>query len=132
MFEMIDNGYAIVYGNGIQKAQPRLIIQLLNRITATFPKVLVIADNVHRRGSEALFETFNYFLRMQSKNIIHFLFAAREEEFKSAKEGLEREKAAEIDVALRNMYNCRIDFSLECSTIFKKSKYRSFVQRVVR
>jgi hypothetical protein len=40
MFEMIDNGYAIVYGNGIQKAQPRLIIQLLNRITATFPKVL--------------------------------------------------------------------------------------------
>jgi len=61
MFEMIDNGYAIVYGNGIQKAQSRLIIQLLNRITATFPKVLVIADNVHRRGSEALFETFKFF-----------------------------------------------------------------------
>jgi tetratricopeptide (TPR) repeat protein len=121
MLELIDNGYAVVYGNGIQ-AQAQLIIQLLNGLTDRFPKVLVIADNVHRTGSEALFEAFNYFVRKKkSENIIRFLFAAREEEFKSAKEALEeREKAAEIDVALRNIYICRIDFSLEDAVLFSQ------------
>ena len=105
MFEMIDKGYAVVFGDGIE-VDAQLLIQLLNRVTEKFPKVLVIADNIHRRGSEVLFKAFNYFARKQKpgKNIIKFLFGAREDEFKTAKEALEREKAAEIDVALRSIY----------------------------
>jgi hypothetical protein len=94
---------------------------LLNRLTDRFPKILVIADNVHRRGSDAFFVTFNYFARQdKSEKIIKFLFGAREEEFKTAKEGLEREKAAEIDVALRRIHQVRIDFSFEDAILFLK------------
>ena len=94
MFEMIDKGYAVVFGDGIRAADAQLLIQLLNRVSDKFPKVLVIADNVHRRGSEVIFEAFNYFARKQNaEKFIKFLFGAREDEFKTAREALEREKA---------------------------------------
>jgi hypothetical protein len=61
MFELIDKGYVVVFGEGIRAAAPQLLIQLLNRIIEKFPKVLVIADDVHNRGSEVIFEVLNYF-----------------------------------------------------------------------
>jgi tetratricopeptide (TPR) repeat protein len=122
MFEHIDKGYAVVFADGTQ-ANAALLIRLLDNVIGKFPKVLVIADNVHRRGSEALFEGFNYFADKKSENIIKFFFGAREEEFKTAKEALERKKAAEIDVALRRIHEIRIDFNLEDAELFLKQAF---------
>ena len=128
MFEMIDKGYAVVLGDGVQ-ADSQLLIKVLNMVKDRFQKVLVIGDNVHRRGSEVFFKAFNHFGRKKSDNIIKFLFAAREDEFKTAKEALEREKAAEIDVALRNIHQIRIGFSLEDAVLFLKKPFTISLHR---
>ena len=121
MFELIDKGYVIVFDEGIRATIPQLLIQLLNRITEKFPKVVVIADDAHDRGSEAIFEVLNYFAaKEKSEKIVKFLFGAREEEFKIAREALERKKAAEVDIALRKTHQIRIGFNLEDAVLFLK------------
>jgi hypothetical protein len=104
---------------------------LLKRICELFPKVLVIADNVHRRESvEVLFETFDYFDRINSgnnnnDNKIRFLFVAREEELDRAKGTLGHEKEGKVDtVLMRKRINIlRVGFTLEDAILFVKQAF---------
>ena len=120
MFEQIDKGYAVIFGNGIH-ANDNDLIKFLERIRHNFPKILIIADDVHKTGSEVLFKAFNHFFDKSTTdtNVIRFLFAAREEEFDIAKRKLEREKAAEVDAAMMKIQSIiKIEFNFEDALLF--------------
>lgn len=90
MFEEIERGYAVAFGDGVE-ANANQLFYLLDRISKDYTKLLLIADNVHRSGGEAIFAAFN---RMEPGKI-RFLLAARENE-------LDRNKP-EIDRAFENI-----------------------------
>ena len=73
MFEEIERGYMVVFGDNIE-ANPNQLVELLNRISKDYPKILFIADNVHRTAGEVIFAAFN---RIEPGKI-RFLFGARE------------------------------------------------------
>lgn len=91
MFEEIERGYVVVFGDNIE-ANANQLVELLSRISKDYPKILFIADNVHRTAGEAIFAAFN---RIEPGKI-RFLFAARENE-------LDRNNKPEIDRAFENI-----------------------------
>ena len=70
MFEEIERGYVVVFGDNIE-ANTNQLVELLNRISKDYPKILFIADNVHRTAGEVIFAVFN---RIEPGKI-RFLFA---------------------------------------------------------
>jgi tetratricopeptide (TPR) repeat protein len=120
MFEEIEKGYSVIFTDSIG-ANTTLLTDLLKQSCRDFPKLLVIGDNIHKRGSEALFQTFNNFFSLHySGHNIRFLFGARESEFNTLKETLEPQKAAEIDRALKNIHEIKLDFKLDDAILYFK------------
>jgi hypothetical protein len=58
MFEEIEGVYVVVFGDNIE-ANTNQLVELLNRISKDYPKILFIADNVHRTAGEVIFAAFN-------------------------------------------------------------------------
>ena len=85
MFEEIEKGYAVVFGDGVE-ANTNVIVDLLNRISKDYSKVLFLADNAHKTGGEAIFGVFN---RLEPGKI-RFLFAARERQLDRNKPEIDR------------------------------------------
>lgn len=116
MFEEIERGYAVLYGDGVVAKANRLR-SLIRDIAKNYPYVLVIADNVHKKGSEELFKTFNSF---DDASDVRFLFAARVREFISAKKAMDRDDAAAVDTALNRMRKLTVSFDLDEAGPFLK------------
>ena len=111
MFEEIERGYVVVFGDNIE-ANTNQLVELLNRISKDYPKILFIADNVHRTAGEVIFAAFN---RIEPGKI-RFLFAARENE-------LDRNNKPEIDRAFENIppeAEYRVGFDLTDALLFMR------------
>ena len=111
MFEEIERGYMVVFGDNIE-ANTNQLVELLNRISKDYPKILFIADNVHRTAGEVIFAAFN---RIEPGKI-RFLFAARENE-------LDRNNKPEIDRAFENIppeAEYRVGFDLTDALLFMR------------
>ena len=120
MFEEIERGYSVIFTDSIE-ANTTLLTDLLKQSCRDFPKLLVIGDNIHKRGSEVLFQAFNNLFSLHySGHNIRFLFGAREGEFNTLKETLEPQKAAEIDRALKNIHEIKLDFKPEDAILYFK------------
>lgn len=120
MFEQINRGFVVIFGDSININAEQLK-QLLLAICNHFPRVLVIVDNVHKSGSEVIFNIYDYFTRRRiPHNNIRFLISAKEEDFVNAKRMLDWEKAAGIDTALETMHKIKIDFSSKDASKFLK------------
>jgi tetratricopeptide (TPR) repeat protein len=119
--EVVENGYAVVHGEGM-KAEASLLRGLLENITSRFTRVLVIADNVHKRGSEELFKVFNKYYNVKNDtdtdNRIRFLFAARKTEFDIFKNTLEPNDKKEINHSLSHMEKIRLSFEEQDAILF--------------
>ena len=119
--KVVENGYAEVHGEGM-KAEASLLTGLLENITNRFTRVLVIADNVHKRGSEELFKVFNKYYNVKNDtdtdNRIRFLFVGRKTEFDISKNTLEPNDKKEIN------HSCLIWSKLD-SVLRNKMQYFS-------
>jgi len=119
--KVVENGYAVVHGEGM-KAEASLLRGLLENITSRFTRVLVIADNVHKRGSEELFKVFNKYYNVKNDtdtdNRIRFLFAARKTEFDISKNALEPNDKKEINHSLSHMEKIRLSFEEQDAILF--------------
>lgn len=85
MFEEIERGYAVVFGDGVE-ANTNKLVDLLCGFSQDYPKLLLIADNVHRTAGETIFATYN---RVKPGKI-RFLLAARENELNRSKPEIDR------------------------------------------
>ena len=100
-FELIQNGYIVLFGDNIN-IQPSLLRELLNTLPEKYDKIVLIADNIHKSASESIFRVFNDI----EANKIKFLFAGREKQLNKDR--------PEINLALSEIPNeaqYRIDFT---------------------
>jgi tetratricopeptide (TPR) repeat protein len=101
-FEAIDRGYVVIHCSDLT-GNVNKVTDLLSRVSHSFPKLLVILDDVHKQANHDIFSVFNRFYDPYLGHI-RFLFSARKEEFNKMIENLDdRNKAGEIVVALRRL-----------------------------
>jgi hypothetical protein len=85
--EEIEREYAVLLGDSTDMiSKPDQLYDLINRISEDYPKLLLVADNVHKIGGESIFGVFNKI----EPGKIKFLFAAREKELKMDKNEIGR------------------------------------------
>jgi hypothetical protein len=121
MIEEISRGYAVLYCSDVG-VKANLLTELLTRISLNknFSRVLLIMDDVHKKGSEEFFRCLN---NIYVKNIsnVKFLFAARFEELKKSLKFLNQDEAGEIDYALtKKIHQIQLSFSQIDAELFVK------------
>jgi hypothetical protein len=126
MFEEItERGYVVIFGDGVKVEAP-FLRELIERVSEQFPqsKVLIIVDNIQRRGSEELFKVFNESFDqnngIDSDYHIRFLFAARQSELDIARTSLEHGDRDEINDAISHMKHISLSFKEEDAIKFLK------------
>jgi hypothetical protein len=132
MFEQIERGgYAVIFCSEVEANANRLI-RLLQQVSASFSKLLIIVDDAHKKGSEEIFVAFNNLPPLEdqeadhdshyySSHYIRFLFAAAEPELNNMIENLTgRDRANEVKDAVRKLEKNKIilDFDINDAILF--------------
>lgn len=111
-FELIDRGYVVLFGDGIE-ANSSLLQALVESIAEKYDKIVIIADNVHKSSSDSIFQVFNDLEHGKAK----FLFSAREKQLDMNR--------PETIIALKNIHNeakFTTDFNKDFAVLlFKKA-----------
>jgi len=90
MFELIEQGYCAIFSPSAAVSGPDGMKSLLLELSKIYPRILFIADDAHKKTSEAHFAVFNKLQGITSGKL-RFLFVAREKQL--SKEANEVERA---------------------------------------
>lgn len=115
MLEQVTNGYAVIYTENLG-ANARSLGDLLKEVSQKFPKVLMVADNVHRSGSEELFKCFNDFYDLKQYGL-KILMAARENQFHTFRSRLVPDHARAVNYSLNHLHQIRLGFDITDANI---------------
>lgn len=111
MFEEIQNGSAVIFIDSVDGNAYSITKLIKNISTYKFPKLILIADNVHRAGNEKIFQVFNN-ISAAMLGRIRFLFASRDNEFNKTRELLDPDESREVRTAINKMNQVNLNFSV--------------------